>query len=384
MKSGSTLPNEIPITPAVLTWARERAGYSLEVISENFPKIERWEAGESFPTYPQLESLADKFKVPVAVFFFPEPPKLRPVEESFRTLEPAQIAEIPPRIRLLLYKAQSFQMALKELHEGRNPAQRLITRDLEYRQNRSVEWNAAQVRDYLGVSFAQQTEWGNAETALGEWRKTLLDVGIYVFKDQFREPGYSGFCLYDDTFPIIYVNNSTAKTRQIFTLFHELAHLLFETSGVDSTSDGFVDRLSQGNRRIEVICNKMAARILVPRNWFDEAIIDLPLNQVSAHRLAERFNVSREFVYREFRDRDLITADEYERATRRWTEQIQGRNGGGNHYYTKIAYLGTEYINLAFRRYYQNRIDYDQLADFLDIKPRHLSQLENYMARIQP
>ena len=374
----------MPITPAVLTWARERAGYSLDAAAESFPRIDRWEAGESFPSYPQLESLADKFKIPVAVFFFPEPPDLPPVEESFRTLEPTHIAEIPPRIRLLLRKAQSFQMALEELHDGRNPAQRLITRNLGFRRNRSIEWNAAQVRAYLGVSFAQQTEWGSAETALSEWRKALFEVGIHVFKDQFRDPGYSGFCLYDDEFPIIYVNNSTAKTRQIFTLFHELAHLLFRTSGVDATSDDFVDRLSRENRQIEVTCNSLAARIMVPTDWFDEAIEDLPPNQASAERLAERFSVSREFVYREFRERDLITAGEYQRAARQWDKQIQSGSGGGNHYCTKIAYLGMEYINLAFRRYYQNRIDYDQLADFLDMKPRHLTQLENYVARAQP
>ena len=374
----------MPITPAVLTWARERAGYSLDAAAESFPRIDRWEAGENFPSYPQLELLADKFKIPVAVFFFPEPPDLPSVEESFRTLEPTNIAEIPPRIRLLLRKAQSFQMALEELHDGRNPAQRPIIRNLGFRRNRSIEWNAAQVRAYLGVSFAQQTEWGSAETALNEWRKTLFEVGIHVFKDQFQDPGYSGFCLYDDEFPIIYVNNSTAKTRQIFTLFHELAHLLFQTSGVDATSDDFVDHLSRENRQIEVTCNSLAARIMVPTDRFDEAIEDLPPNQASAERLAERFSVSREFVYREFRDRDLITAGEYQRAARQWAEQIQSGRGGGNRYYTKIAYLGTEYINLAFRRYYQNRIDYDQLADFLDMKPRHLTQLENYVPRAQP
>jgi Zn-dependent peptidase ImmA (M78 family) len=34
----------------------------------------------------------------------------------------------------------------------------------------------------------------------------------FVFKDTFRLEGYSGFSLYDDPFPIIYVNNSSTKT----------------------------------------------------------------------------------------------------------------------------------------------------------------------------
>ena len=57
---------------------------------------------------------------------------------------------------------------------------------------------------------------------------------------------------------------------------------------------------------------------------------------------------------------------------------------GGDHYNTKIAYLGTEYINLAFQRFYQNRIDYNQLADILDTKPKNLTWLEEYVSRKAP
>ena len=70
---------QIQVTPAVLRWAREQAGFSVDDLLPKFKKLDQWEADdpESFPTYPQLEQLADKFKVPVAVFFFPEPPDLR-------------------------------------------------------------------------------------------------------------------------------------------------------------------------------------------------------------------------------------------------------------------------------------------------------------------
>ena len=226
------------------------------------------ESGEAFPSYPQIERMAEKFKVPVAVFFFPAPPDLPPIEETFRTLGPDQIADIPPRIRLLLRKARTFQMGVEDLNGGRNPAERLITRDLAFRPTGRIEEIAAEVRAYLGVTMEQQFAWGNAETALEEWRKVLLGVGVYVFKDPFREPDYSGFCLYDDEFPIIYVNNTPAKTRQIFALFHELAHLLFHTSGVDRQGNGFVDELAGDDRRIEVICNRMAACLLVPEDAF--------------------------------------------------------------------------------------------------------------------
>jgi transcriptional regulator with XRE-family HTH domain len=89
----------LPITPAIVRWARERAGYSIEDAKRHFKKISAWEAGEDAPSYPQLEQMAEKFKCPVAVFFFPEPPDVPPVEGSFRTLTAEDFAEIPRTVR---------------------------------------------------------------------------------------------------------------------------------------------------------------------------------------------------------------------------------------------------------------------------------------------
>lgn len=373
----------MPITPAVVTWARQRAGFTLDAVTEEFKKIEAWERGDSGPSYPQLERLSERFKVPVAVFFFPEPPDLPVIEETFRTLGSEQIDEIPPKIRLVLRKARTFQMGLEELNQGRNPARRLITRDLVVRPSDAVEDIAAMVREYLGVPLEAQFAWEDPDTALKAWRKALLDVGVYVFKDQFRAGGFSGFCLYDPEFPIIYVNNTTAKTRQTFTLFHELAHLLFHTSGVDSENDEYIDALVNDARRIEVICDRLAACFLVPEEVFDRVFLGRAATEETAAELARQFSVSREFIFRKFLDRDLITREIYERAARRWAAQ-QKQGAGGDPYNAKIAYLGDEYITLAFRRYYQSRITADQLAEYLDWKPKNVAKLEEYMSRRAP
>jgi len=194
---------------------------------------------------------------------------------------------------------------------------------------------------------------------------------------------YSGFCLYDDVFPIIYVNNSNAKTRQIFTLFHELAHILFHTSGIDLLTDDFIQRLPDDAKKIEIICNRFAVEFLVPENDFETALERRPPTEASAEHLADLFHVSREFIYRRFLDRNLISQAEYESASLRWAEQQRTGEGGGNYYYTKISYLGSDYIKLALSHYYQNRIDEAQLSEYLDIKPRNLSTFEEYALRGQ-
>ena len=366
---------QIPITPAVVTWARKRAGYTLEEAQADFKQIEAWERGESFPSYPQLEKLSDKFKTPVAVFFFPEPPALEPISNSFRTLLAPQFEQIPRRVRYLLRKARVFQMNLAELNDGTNPAERLITRDLAFPVDMPVAAMAARVREYLGITLEQQMGWESADKALENWRYRLNDVGVFVFKDAFRQADYSGFCLYDDEFPIIYANNTSAKTRQIFTLFHELAHLLYHTSGVDMFRDDYIDALHGDAKTIEILCNRFAACFLVPDDALERETAGRDASRETAAAVAGRFHVSREVIYRMFLDRGLIAQAEYEDAARTWAADRKPGEGG-DYYNNQIAYLGPRYIGLVLTRYHSNRIDAAQLADYLNIAPRNIGPLE--------
>lgn len=334
------------------------------------------------PHIPPAQQLADEFKVPIAVFFFPEPPRTPPIRELFRTLPDAEFEQIPRRVGFLLRKAKALQLNLAELTEGRNPAPRLITRDLRFPDTVSLDVMASRVRDYLGVTLADQYAWPEDDTALKMWRKALQDVGIFVFKDAFKADGYSGFSLYDEAFPIIYVNNSATKTRQIFTLFHELAHLLFHTSGIDTIEDSYIPTLPASQKRIEILCNSFAARFLVPETAFIEAIRGFDHSEQTAEQLAQRFHVSREVIYRKFLDRDWIDQGDYIEAVQRWTSQRQSGGSGGDRYWTKIAYLGRDYIALALSQYYKNRIDETQLAEYLDTKPKNLSALEGYFSKV--
>jgi Zn-dependent peptidase ImmA (M78 family) len=372
---------QIPITPGLVMWARERAGLTLEDAVKKFPRIEDWEQGVSYPTYPQLEQLSEYLKLPIAVFFFPTPPRVPAIRETFRTLPDVEFEHIPSKIRLLLRKAKALQLNLVELTQGRNPAARLITRDLTTKPTANVKQLAIKVREYLGVTLDEQTGWLSDEVALKKWRSALLRAGIFVFKDAFKVDEFSGFCLYDEEFPIIYVNNSSAKTRQIFTFFHELAHLLFHTSGVDTLTDVYVPNLHGDAHRIEVLCNRFAAEFLLPPEAFDAAILGRQITEEFTEELAARFHVSREMVFRRFLDRGSISEAKYRKATARWNAQRQEGGQGGDYYWTKLTYLGREYVALALTQFRQNRIDETQLAEYLDTKARNVGNLEEYFVK---
>jgi Zn-dependent peptidase ImmA (M78 family) len=378
--SGVTdMPQEVsdllPVTPAVITWARERAGFSLDEAAKYFKKIEAWEQAQGAPTYPQLEQMAEKFKCPVAVFFFPTPPDVPTIEKSFRTIAPTDLEQLPRFLRTLLRRAQAMQLNLVELNDGDNPADRLITRDLAFNLNATIAEIADELRAYLGVTLEQQTKCTSIDDAFELWRDAFAGVGVFVFKDAFHAEQYFGFCLYDDEFPIIYVNNSSTKSRQIFTLFHELGHLLFHTSGIDVGGQG-IAAVDRNAARVEVICNSLTGAFLVPEAAFFQALGRMPASRDTAATLAGHFNVSREVIYRRFLDRGMISDAEYRDAAEIWRKQMKQQSGGGDYYNTMFSYLGTRYIDLAFQRYYQNRISDVQLSDYLNIKPRNLPAFE--------
>ena len=380
MTEGSPVAREgIPITPELLRWARERAGFSLQELIPEFRGIATWESGAAFPTYPQLERLSEKFKVPIAVFFFPEPPDEPPIRQSFRNVPSVQFEALPRRIRFLLRKATALRVNLAELNDGRNPAERFILNDLRFSRNMDVRRMALRVRDYLAVPLEEQMDWPDSEHAFARWRDVLEQHGVAVFKDAFLDDDYAGFCLYDAVFPLIYVNNSV-RTREIFTLFHELGHLLFHTSGIDVLGDDPPVAGPASGRAIEATCNQFAAEFLLPEERFAADASESAPTDDRVEALAERYSVSRESVLRRFLDRGQVTVEEYRRRARRWEGQRRDE-GGGNHYWTKITHLGTAYINLAFSRYHQNRITEVGLADYLDTKVKHLSKLEDYFGR---
>ncbi len=415
------------INPQILLWARQETGLSIEDVAGHFKKdpefIENWEKGLSSPSFPQLEKLAKKYKRPTAIFFFPEVPQEESLKNSFRTLPEQDIQNIQPHLRFLIRKARAMQINLSELNNDSNPSNRFLLHNFNV-ENKPLDVVARELRDYLGIDLNTQKQYRNPEKAFKEWRSAVEKHGVFVFKDAFKDRRFSGFCLYDDVFPVIYINNSLPPPRQIFTLFHELAHLLFKTSYIEASSLGdreSLNRLSEYDKEIEVFCNAFADEFLVPDDDFrrrddnfrqhsDADFIqhsDADFDDRYLQHLAEEYSVSREVILRKFSDNGTIDSEFYNKKVRQWSEVWEAqkqrdttaqkqrdttaqkqrdtaaqkqrdtaaqkqhdktKTSGGNSISTKRAYLGENYIEMAFSQYYKENISIEQLADYLDVK----------------
>ena len=378
------MKEKLPINPETLKWARESANIPIEdvalEIKKPFNVVEDWENGVGSPTYIQLEKLAyNIYKRPIALFFFPEPPKEITPKKSFRTLPESELKGLSSLFLRLFRQAQAMQLNLKELNDGVNLTPRKIFKDLSFKPSDSVEGMVKAVRKCLGIDIKTQVGWRHTDLAFKMWRNSVEENGVFVFKEAFKQDEISGFCLYDDEFPVIYINNSMPLTRQIFTLFHELAHLLLKASGITKRDDDFIRKIHGDNKKIEVLCNRFTGEFLVPKADFDKSISNIQIEDQTIQDLASKYNVSREVILRRCLEKGLVNQSYYEQRSKQWIKEAQKKrtgSKGGNYYFNKATYLGSNYLSLVFKKYYQNSISVNQVAEYLGVRTSSIAGLE--------
>ena len=77
------------INPEIITWGREHNGLTIEELATSMKRdpdeLRMWESGGKTPSYTSLEELAYRhFRIPLAVFFFSEPPDIDDIIIEFR------------------------------------------------------------------------------------------------------------------------------------------------------------------------------------------------------------------------------------------------------------------------------------------------------------
>ena len=336
--------------------------------------------GESAPTFLQLETLAvSVYRRPVALFSF-RAARRAPTRHEFRTLPTAEIDSLPPTVRYELRRAKSLQLSLRELTGNTNPSPRLIWRDLGIDVDEPVKAAANRIRAYLGITLQTQRSWRDSREAMRAWRQAVEAVGVFVFKQPFKTDEVSGFCLYDREFPIIMVNNGSTFTRQIFTVFHESAHILFGLSGLTPDDLAYAERIEGTvNRRVEMACNELAAEVLVPGESFPLERLAGSDDLVSAVELvAYDYSVSREVILRRLLDAGVVDQRTYLRWATEWSNQRTYEGGtGGSYYNNQRAYLGEAFLRLAFSHYDAGLISLGDLAEHLGMKAQTAVKFES-------
>ena len=362
----------------MLKWSRKRCRIEIDDLAERVKRtpeaVAEWEDGVTEPSYTTLEQLASIYKVPLAVFFFSEPPAIEDVVTQLRRLPNYELERLSADTFRKLRIMQSYQDSLSELM-GPHSSDDSIHKSVSPRGKSVVEF-AHEIRAAIGISLDDQFRFRSADSGFKRWRHAIEEAGVFTFKDSFKDTFVSGLCLLDAEYPVIVVNNSNSFSRQIFTMIHELSHILYGVSGITDWDLSYIELMDAEQKRIEIRCNQVAAEVLVPEASFaEQAPKDAHPETVS--ELATQYCVSREVILRRYLDAGQISVDEYEQRAGELNRDFarqKAEGSRGNYYLTKLAYLGEGFTHTAFEMHQSGRIDRMQLGDHLRVNMAHIDK----------
>jgi Zn-dependent peptidase ImmA (M78 family) len=376
----------VKVNPEMIKWARVDAGYDSTNLPKNIrKKYEEWESGKVNPTWNQLRELSNQYKRPSAFFFRTKPPEHEKVNLiEYRKIDPLNDKKSPKLTLGIRNVKNKRDIYLELLEDMRFP-------DKSFEKNRFDSSDpldfAKKIRSLLNISLEEQKSWiYNKDdrkdldhyTFLNQWKEWVSELGVLIFeisrvsKDEMR-----ALCIYYDRYPIILLNGADSVNGRIFSLFHELTHLMLGESAICD--------LDEDNSK-EKFCNAVAGEFLVPsedlknntivmnhsKEWNDKELFDL----------SHEYGVSNEVSLLRLLFIKKTTQDFYNYKKREWDEKFGKKSNGGSGgspVLNQVKYNGKMYSRLVFSAFENKIIEPGEFSDYMGLRLKHLGNLEEYL-----
>lgn len=399
---------DLKVNPVILRKYRKQMGLSLEEAERltgirTLAKIE--EKGQQ-PTYKQLAKLAERYSVSIGAFFTKGNELAEQFDFShqipqFRTLAKGQEDKDVFHIRRLVVRVSEMRSFLLELAEDEEEtigafSPPKVATHLQFKV--AATKAARDIRGWLGFKPDDRPK-------LPQWRDAIEAKGVFVFMTRpfnhwSKTPleVFRGLAINYSPLPIIVINDSDNYRAQLFSLMHELGHLIFGTEVIldrgdlGSDADWIQDRVfSHKVNEEEKFCNRFAAEILVPAELLRRDLTT-EFSALSAEEqwqecknIAERFSVSPAVLcYR------LVTFDKITRA--RLTEihrlmKYEYGNRSQKSFPVKrnipkevLKQYGRIYVRAVLNAFHSQEMTLHKLCQNLDIKQAaHAKKLEELL-----
>lgn len=391
------------VKPALLRWARESSGYSLAQLEKSSgikqSKILEWEEDKSKPSIPQLRKIAHLYNRPIAVFYLSEPPKGFSVMHDYRKF--ADLGEVA--------KSPALLLEIRKAHYRREVAIELanMTREEMPVFNKRItigedpEIIALKIRKMLGITIEHQAQWRNKDTAFREWKNAVEKNGVLVFQtDRYSKielDEMRAFSISNQKLPAIVINSSDQSSGKIFSLIHELSHLLLHNDGICNLEGEDYYRPSTPDQIVEVFCNRVSGATLVPQDaLFDhDIVVNSPKGTAEwadgqIHELADYFAVSKEVILRRllilgrttleyYKHKREQYLDEYFEWVRKKKEMDKGKKFQIPYFRMVLRNNGITFTRLVLNAYYQDSITASAVTSYMGAKFEHVRKIENVL-----
>lgn len=379
------------VTPDVLKWARELDKTTVEEISSKIKvssdKILAWENGTEYPTFNQAKKLAKQYRVPFAYFYLPDKPqRVKRLDKiDYRTFGNICSVEMSRELRWFLREIEERRDTMINLYLENEIDIVPFTQKMDI--NSTEQDIAKTIRKLLDLTFEKQIHFRKPEQALSYCIAKLEEQNFLIFQATKINPSeMRGLSVAYEQFPIIALNRKDEVSARLFTLFHELVHILTRTSGIcnEISQDG------DSQNKLELFCNRVAGFALVPENQLKSnanisEIKKYGLDDMYVNAIARDFAVSKEVIINRLWNIGVINKSTYFSTLKRYSDEYMfyKKNKKQNGFIAPAIDKGTQvgklYARTVLSAYRSDKISpYEASNYMLGLKIKHFSAVERW------
>jgi len=366
----------VDVSPDLLHWAVDRAGWDEETTRKRAPRFWDWAAGDRRPTLKQLEKFAHDTHAPFGLLFLEEPPAEEIPIPDMRTLGNHPVRRPSADLLDSIYLCQSRQEWFRDFAVAHGLPEPAFIGSATTATSPAVA--AREITELLDFDLSARSAFAGWQGALRALIDRIESIGVLVMVNgivgsnthrKLDPREFRGFALVDPVAPLIFVNGADTKAAQIFTVIHELAHLWLGGSALSAAS-----MLVQSGADEELWCNRVAAEVLVPRAQIS---VDFggQLSEAELKRLAARYKVRTLVVLKRIYDAGFLSWDEFQEqyvAERNRVMSIlaeeRGASDGGNYYYTQPLRLSRQFTQAVISSTYEGTTTFRDAYQLLGTK----------------
>jgi len=388
------------VSPQILVWARESAGYDLAGAAKKLgiadtknasaiEKLEAYEAGVNPPSRSLLVRMSKQYRRPLLTFYLNGPPVTGYRGEDYRTLsndvDPSENALVDALVRDIKVRQGIVKDALISAQE-REPLEFVDSFDIAEGANKLT----TRIRETLEFDLATFRKQRQQGEAFGYLRSKIENIGVFTlllgnlgsYHTNLSTDVFRGFALSDNIAPFLVVNDQDAKAAWSVTLLHEFAHIWLGRTGISG---------AKFNRTVEKFCNEVASEFLLPESelgsLFDfETLLEFEDSIISIDAFAGARKLSSRLVaYRLFR-RKAINQKQFnalcEHFYERWIDKRRKQKAkardddrGPSYYVLKRHRVGTALVEASERLLRTGELSTTKAARVLGVRALKLEKM---------
>ena len=204
---------------------------------------------------------------------------------------------------------------------------------------------------------------------LNKWKEIIIEkMGILIFETDGVILGeMRGLCIFHEEIPIILLNGKDTTNGRIFSLFHELTHLLLGESAICENNE-----LSDE----EIFCNAVAGEFLVPADDLNNNAHIIFTDSING--LSHLYGVSTHVILRRLYDTHNISHNEYNSRIETLKEfsTSKSKGSGGNYFNNVIKYNSESYCAIVLEAYENGIINSGEFSKFTNLKKKYIPDLQ--------